>query len=166
MKAIVYESNTGSTKKYAEMLGAKSGLPVYERKEAAKHLGEKDEIIYMGWLMASRIKGYEKAAKHFTVKAVCGVGMTAPGEVSIKELTESNHITDAKVFYFRGGYDINKLRGMYKLMMKTMTKVLLKKLEEKQDKTDGDLESIDMLINGKWCVKEENLAPVLAWLSA
>lgn len=36
MKAIVYISNTGHTKKYAELIGEKTGLPVYELSEAKK----------------------------------------------------------------------------------------------------------------------------------
>jgi len=32
IKAIVYESNTGFTQKYAELLAEKTGLPVYSHK--------------------------------------------------------------------------------------------------------------------------------------
>lgn len=165
MKAIVYESNTGNTQKYAEMLGQKTGLPVYEHKKASKHLGEKDEIIYLGWLFASNIKGYEKAAKNYNVKAICGVGMRRACEEAVKDMVERNHISDTKAFYFQGGYDLNKLRGIYKLMMKMMSKMILKELEKKEPKTDEDIESIDMINNGRSLVKEENLAPILEWLN-
>jgi flavodoxin len=34
MKAIVYKTNTGSTKRYAEMLAKDTGLPAYELRQA------------------------------------------------------------------------------------------------------------------------------------
>ena len=47
MTAIVYTTNTGSTKRYAEMLGEKTGFPVFDLSKAASV--EKDsEIIYLG----------------------------------------------------------------------------------------------------------------------
>ena len=53
MEAIIYTSNTGSTKRYAEMLSRKTGLAVYSLKEASKKVAANSEIIYMGWLMGS-----------------------------------------------------------------------------------------------------------------
>ncbi len=164
MKAIVFESETGNTKKYAELLGQKTGIPVYEHKDASKHLGANDEIIYMGWLFASGVKGYKKAAKKYDVKAVCGVGMRRACDEAVKDMVERNQISGLKAFYLQGGYDLNKLSGIYKLMMKMMSKVILKELEKKETKTEEDLESIDMINNGRSLVKEENLAPILEWL--
>lgn len=164
MKAIVFESYTGNTKKYAELLGQKTGIPVYEHKEASKHLGKNDEIIYMGWLFASSVKGYKKASKNYNVKAVCGVGMRRSSDEAYNDMVKSNKIDGTKAFYLQGGYDGNKLRGIYKLMMKMMSKVLLNMIEKKETKTDEDLETIDMINNGRSLVKEENLAPVLEWI--
>ena len=59
--AIVYVSNTAHTERYAKMLADKLSLPLYELKEAKKKLKKGSEIIYMGWLFASSIKGYGKA---------------------------------------------------------------------------------------------------------
>ena len=60
MEAIVYTSNTGTTKEYAELLGSKLSLPVYSLNEAKTNLKADSEIIYLGWIMASSIKGYKK----------------------------------------------------------------------------------------------------------
>ena len=60
--AIVYVSNTGRTARYARMMGEKTGLPVYELAEARKALPKKAPIIYCGWLMATSVKDYRKAA--------------------------------------------------------------------------------------------------------
>ena len=59
MKAIVYTSNTGSTARYAKLLGHETGLPVYTSETANRNLPAGAEIIYLGWIMASEIKGYK-----------------------------------------------------------------------------------------------------------
>lgn len=161
VNAIVYESNTGYTKEYAQMLGRKAGIPVYECKEAYRKLSADDKVIYMGWLMASLIKGYKKAAKRFDIQAVCGVGMQAASDESLQTLIKSNVITGIPAFYLRGGFDINKLRGFYKLLMKLMINTLIKQIETN---TPEDVESIDMFKNGGSCVDEANLNPILEWL--
>ena len=77
--AIVYTSNTGYTRQYALLLGAKTGLPVYALDEARKCLTPGCAILYLGWLMAGKVQGYAKANGRFRIAAVCGVGMGAPG---------------------------------------------------------------------------------------
>ena len=79
MKAIVYTSNTGYTKAYAKLLEKETGLPVYSLEETKNALPKGTEIIYMGWLMASNIRGYKVAAKRYKVRAVVGVGLCETG---------------------------------------------------------------------------------------
>ena len=93
MKAIVYTSNTGTTREYAELLGHHTGLPVYSLKEAKDMISNGVEIIYLGWIMASKVQGYDKASKQYKVKAVCGVCMGATGS-QIKEIRAKNHISE------------------------------------------------------------------------
>lgn len=163
VKAIVYTSNTGFTKKYAEMLGEEIGVPVYEFKESKQKLNKKDEIIYMGWIMAGGIKNYEKAKKIHDIKAVCPVGMSVPSEKQNNELIDKYHITE-KLFYLQGGFDKTKLKGIYKFMMNSLEKIVKPQIESKQDKTPEDLEMLEMMVNGKDCVKKENLNEIINWL--
>jgi hypothetical protein len=164
MKAIVYESNSGYTRKYAELLANKAGLPAYEKREAGKHLKKGDEIIYMGWMLAGAVKGYKSAGKRYSVKALCGVGMGRLTPKVVQEITEKYHISDIKLFYLQGGFDMNKLHGIYKFMMKTMSKSVGESIEKKETKTEEELEMLDMMQNSRDCVKEENLKPILEWL--
>lgn len=69
LKAIVYESNTGHTKEYAEMLGKKLEIPAFTIKEAKKELNKNDEIIFLGWIFATKIMGLNKVKK-YNVKCV------------------------------------------------------------------------------------------------
>ncbi len=79
LQAIVYTSNAGSAARYAKMLAQATGLPVCALAEARRGLAQGAEIIYVGWIMASCVKGYAAAAKRFCVRAVCGVGMAQTG---------------------------------------------------------------------------------------
>lgn len=161
MKAIVYESKAGHTKKYAEILGKKINLPVYSLKESLKSLSSGDEIIYMGWLMAGNVNGYDKAAKQFKICALCPVGMA--GKESSKQIimnisTKCNYAKE-KIFYLEGGFDINKLSGIYKFMMN----IMIKMLDKKSDKTVEEAEMTEKMKNNQDCVSEENLIRIIAW---
>ena len=79
MKAIVYTSNTGSTAKYAKLLSHQICVPSYSMEEAKTKVKLGAEIIYMGWIMAGKIKGYPKAVRKYRIQAVCGVGMGQTG---------------------------------------------------------------------------------------
>lgn len=163
IQAIVYKTNTGYTEQYAKMLGEKTGLPVYALDEARAHLSDASEIIYMGWLMASKVAGYAAAAKRYQVTAVCGVGMGATG-TQLPEIRKALGLSEAfPLFTLQGGFDMKKLHGIYRLMMAVMAKTAGKSLAAKADKTPEESDMLDMLQNGGSRVREENLAEVLAW---
>lgn len=163
VKAIVYTSNTGYTAEYARLLGEETGLPVFSLDEAGKELDKKTEVIYLGWLMASNVKNYKIAVKNFTVCAICGVGMMGTGE-KIEEIRKVSGIAeDMPLFSLQGGFDINKLRGIYKLMMKIMAKSIVKETMAKPEKTQADLELVELMQHGGNHVKRENLRAVLMW---
>ena len=159
-KAIIYTSNTGYTAEYAKILGEKTGLPVYSLSETQE---KNIPVIYLGWLMAGSIKGYKKAAKRFEINAVCGVGMGATGS-QIKDIKKANNLPDdMPIFSLQGGFDINKLKGIYKFMMNTMKKTAGKALATKQDRTPDEDAMLDLMLNGGNYVSEENLKDVLDW---
>lgn len=163
INAIVYKSNTGHTKHYAELLGEKTGLPIYTLPEAEKKLYPNDSIIYLGWLMAGKVQGYSDAEKRYNIIAVCGVGMGATGS-QIDDIRKSNKI-DSKtpVFTLQGGFDINKLRGVYKFMMSIMIKTIGKSLANKPDRTPDEDVTLEMIQHGGDYVSEDNLKAVLEW---
>lgn len=78
MNAIIYTTNSGSTERYARLLSRETGLPAYSLAEAKNAVPAGAEVIYLGWIMAGTVKGYAAAARSYTVRAVCGVGMVRP----------------------------------------------------------------------------------------
>jgi len=165
IKALVYTSNTGFTEEYARLLSKKTGLPCYELSEAVKERKRGDEILYLGWLMAGTVKGLKKARSRFAVKGVCGVGMSGSHEQKL-DIIINNHLEDLPVFVLQGGLDLNKLTGIYKLMMKAMRAGVSKGLSEKKELTDEEKDMLDLISNGGSRVKEENLADVSTWIES
>ena len=162
MEAIIYTSNTGTTKEYAGLLGQQTGLPVISMKEST-NIKTGADIIYLGWIMASGVKGYADAAKKWNVKAVCAVGMGGTGTQE-KEVRERNKIpADVPVFTLQGGFDINKLHGVYKMMMKVMVKTAGKGLAEKKDRTKDEERMYEMMMHGGDYASIDNLTAVLNW---
>ena len=163
MNAIVYTTNTGSSKAYAEMLGAKTGLPVLPYADAKDKLTPGDEIIYIGWLMAGTVVNLDKAQKRFSVRAVLAVGMTASDEM-LKNVRRHNHLSDnMPLFLAQGAYDKNKLHGMYRFVMKIVGAALEKKISAIPVRTEEEECILTMLRVGGSGVKEEKLNAVLAW---
>lgn len=63
VKAIIYTSQTGFTRKYARLLAQETGLMAYELGKAPGKIQSDDPVIYMGWLKAGRLMGLDSALK-------------------------------------------------------------------------------------------------------
>lgn len=163
IKAIVYTSNTGTTREYARLLSETIRLPYYSLDEAEDKLKKQTEIIYLGWLVAGTIKGYKEANKKYEICAVCGVGMGRTG-TQVEEITKRAKIPEEiAVFTLQGGFDLKKLTGAYKFAMNAMVKVSGKALQKKADKTEEEEEMLDMMLHGGNKISIENLKDILDW---
>ena len=161
--AIVYTSNTGFTAQYASLLGGETGLPVYSLEDASKSLPQSSPIVYLGWLTAGKVQGYDKAVTKFNLQALCAVGMAKCGS-QMEDVRKSNNLPQGlPLFTLQGGFDLKKLRGVYKFMMLVMSKTVAKKLAAKPDRTPDEEDMLDLFQNGGNRVSLENLRPVLAW---
>ena len=160
---ILYKSNSGYTEQYAKLLGRKLDIPAYSIDRAPDCHDGKD-VIFMGWLMAGSIVGYKKAAKKYNVKCVCGVGMSPPAPELVTGFREKLAIPQGTaVFYLQGGFDINKLKGPFKLIMKVKNKDIAANLQAKAELSAEEQATLNMTQTGDSCVSEQNLAEVLAW---
>lgn len=161
--AIVYTSNTGFTAQYASLLGGETGLPVYSLEDALTSLPQSSPIVYLGWLTAGKVQGYDKAVTKFNLQALCAVGMAKCGS-QMEDVRKSNNLPQGlPLFTLQGGFDLKKLRGIYRLMMLVMSKTVAKKLAAKPDRTPDEEDMLDLFQNGGNRVSLENLRPVLAW---
>lgn len=163
MKAIIYTTNTGSTAQYAKMLAEQTGLPAFSMEEAKSKVEAGSEIIYLGWIMAAQVKGYKAAAKEYKIKAVCAVGMERTG-TRTEQIREKTSVPVAiPLFTLQGNFDVKKLRGIYRLMMNLMVKMITKKLGAKTDRTQQENEMLEIMLHGGEKVCAENLGDVINW---
>ena len=164
IKAIVYTSNTGYTAEYAVMLSEKTGIPAYSLENAHENIEHGSDIIYLSWLMAGGVTEYKKASRLYNIKAVCAVGLCETGSIT-DDVRRANKIPDSiAVFTLQGGYAPEKLRGMNKLLMKLVTRMLVKKIDSNKDKTESDYRMRKILTLGGSCVTVKNLDEVTTYL--
>lgn len=163
MKAIIYTTNTGSAEQYAKMLAEETELSVFSMEEAKSEVEEGSEIIYLGWIMAAQVKGYKTAAKKYKIRAVCAVGMEKTG-TRTEEIREKTCVpAEVPLFTLQGNFNVKKLHGLYRLMMKMMVKMVTKQLGAKTDRTQRENEMLEIMLHSGENVRKENLAEVLDW---
>ena len=160
---IIYKSNTGYTEQYAKLLSEQLGLPCYKLGSVPEcHKGR--DAIYLGWLFAGNIVGYKTASKKYHLRCVCGVGMGPPVPELVPGFRDKMGIPDSvQVFYLQGGFDINKLKGPMKLIMKVKCKEIAGRLNVRAELSPEEQATLRMTQTGASCVCKENLAEVVAW---
>ena len=156
---IVYTSLTGFTARYAAILAEKTGLPALPLADALTALPQGTPVIYMGWLMAGSVKDCTKAAKHFAIQAVVGVGLGDTGAQDEAARKACKLPAEAPVFTVQGGMDHAKLQGGYKAGISILTKVMALK----KRRTPDEDKMLHLLQTGGDFVHEKHLAAVLDW---
>ena len=161
---ILYQSDTGFTREYAQMLAKAEKLKCYEQGTGPQPLAG-EEVLYMGPLMAGHIRGLDQAMKRYSVKGICGVGMSPPGEGALNALRRANYTGDAAVFYLQGGWAPGKVGWLKRRMVGMVTRSARKALQEKGGRrTPEEEKTLQFLTRGGSYVAYENLAPVQRWL--
>lgn len=159
---IVYQSNTGFTKQYAEMLAKAEKLKAFTMEEA--QLSPDTQVFYMGPLMAGHITGVDKAIKQFSVVGVCGVGMSPPGRDILNTLSKANSVPNAPIFYLQGGWAPKKVSWFKRRAVNMVTKSMREALLAKSKRTEYEQANLDMLLKGGSFVAYENLNTIRNWM--
>ena len=148
MKAIVYTSQCGHTQRYARMLSEKTGVPAYSMKEAREKLQLKDEVFYMGWLMA-----------------IVGVSPQGNGDLWTEARINGGYSdSGGRLFYLQGGYAPEKLGLIHRMMMKTMARSVIRQVEARGDAaTEQERRMAEVFRNGGDFVREEALDEIVQW---
>jgi menaquinone-dependent protoporphyrinogen IX oxidase len=142
---IIYTSQTGFTKRYAEWIAEKSNADIFELKEAQKKeasfFDTYDAVIYAGWCMAGKVVKsnwfFDKAASLKGKKlAVVAVGASPNENPQVDEamaaLLTAEQKQYIKVFYCQGGINYDKMKLPSKLAMKMFASSLKKSKDPKQ----------------------------------
>ena len=141
---IIYTSQTGFTRKYAQWIADATGADIYDLKDAKKKENSFFEgyeaIIYAGWCMAGSVVKrkwfFDRTAgwksKRLAVVAVGGSPNETPEvETALKNILSDEQRQYIKAFYCQGGFNYEKMNGVSKLAMKLFVSSLKKKQDEK-----------------------------------
>ncbi len=162
IKAIVYESNTGFTKEYAELLSEIIGIPAIPTIDNSMFHGEREPVIFLGWVCAGKINGIRMARLKYNPVIIAGVGMTQQSDKYAFTLAQQNNI-DVPFYYLQGGLHREKLKGFYKMMFKMVANPILRKAKKgKTQLSEQEQYMLDLIKNGGTFVKRENLEELIA----
>ena len=162
---IVYRSNTGFTREYAEMLGRAEKMKACPLSEAQGKVGPGESVFYMGPLMAGHISGIDQAVKKFAVKGVCGVGMSPASPQVLEALSKANYTSGAPIFYLQGGWAPKKVGWLKRRMVGMATKSIRESLQDKGSRrTPEENKQLDFLLHGGSFVAFENLETIREWM--
>lgn len=159
---IIYESNSGFAKRYAEMFAEKTGLECHSMYMARIKVKRSADVIYFGWVQQGEVEKLKKALKKYNVLAVCPVGLSMPTDAMKEQLREKNKLEEnlPKMFYLRGGFDPEQIIGL----QRTLINLIISDLESKGDELNAvEAQYLSDLKNGADYVKEENLAELMSW---
>ncbi len=169
---IIYSSNYGTKKKYADKLSKRTNIQSISFKEI-KEINDYDNIIYLGGIYAGGILGMSKTLRNLNNISskniiLITVGLADPNDEeninnirdNIKKQLKSEVFKKAKIFHLRGGIDYSKLNFAHKTMMNLLYNMVKKLPEEKKSAEDRamietynkkvefvDFSSLDNIIN-------------------
>lgn len=166
---VIYNSQTGFTKKYAQWISEALECEFVELSEANKMNFEQYEtIIFGGWACAggvSKIKWFKNNMKKWdnkklAVYCVGGSPIENPEiEVAMKSwFTEEEH-KKVTSFYCPGGFNYEKMPRASKLMMK----MFIGALKAKKDKTEAEQIQIEMISKSYDISDRKYIEPIVAW---
>ena len=171
---IIYTSQTGFTKKYADWLAQKTGGDLLDLKDAQKKNDAFFEgfeaIVYGGWVMAAsvvKVKWFLNRAASWKGKklAIYCVG-GSPNDNPDVEVMLKNMLTDEqreyiKAFYCQGGFNYERMNAPSRLAMKMFVSALKKKKEP----TEEEKIMAEMVATSYDISDEKYLEPVIDYLT-
>ena len=171
MKTIViYNSQTGFTKRYAEWIAEATGADCFELSVAKKKkLATYEAIIFGGWACAggiSKISWFKEhieqwADKKLIVFCVGGSPIDNPeSDVALKRNFNESEREKVKTFYCPGGFNYEKMSAPSKLMMKMFAKAL----KAKKDKTEAEQAMAKIIFSSYDISDKKYIEPILKYL--
>jgi len=175
--AVIYCSQTGFTKKYAEWLAEDLGceaVPYSEKNSVA--LDDVDALVFCSWFHAASVKDAKWLKKvmrdHPNLRVVvlatgatpmpCDMWPASETEEAFRRTFHENEYPALPHFYCQGGFDFERLGTSDKIAMKMFFKANAKAAESDPKAA----EMLRVMGEGFDGTRREYLEPVLACLSA
>ena len=154
MVVIVYETQGGSYKRYAEWLAERLGTVCESAEELTDDVDIR--IIYVGWRSGPMIAGMKDFTNRKNIIATVCVGLERYDEKAMDTIRRKNGID--RIFYVRGGMDRSKLSfGQRLLLLAVSIKMLL------LNRSPEDREVRRIMDHGGDLSSPEQLDEVVEW---
>ena len=170
---IVYTSQTGFTKRYAQWLAEELEADVITLDEAKKkndsYFNGADAIVYGAWAMGGKFVNSEWFTKKIPdwkgkKLALMGVGASLAANPDVEEVLD-NIFTDeerkyAKAFYCQGGIAYEKMKLPSKLAMKAFASMV----KNKKGATDKEREMGEMISHSYDISDKKYVMPIVEYI--
>ena len=167
---VIYNSQTGFTKRYAEWIAEATKADCLELSAAKKKdLTTYEAIIFGSWACAgsiSKISWFKGNIDKWADKkliAFCVGGSPIDNseiEQALKQIFNESALEKVNVFYCPGGFNYDKMSASSKLMMK----MFIKMLKAKKDKTEAEQEMVKMISQSYDISDKKYIQPILECL--
>lgn len=167
---VIYKSQTGFTKRYAEWISQEAGCDYVDFTKARKlDLTTYDAVVFGGWCLAGGITKLDWFKKQLPTLVAAGkkiivyaVGASPAESPEIAEAMQRNFSEEewskVKVFYCPGGLDYDKMNFLSRFAMK----MLAKSLSSKKDASEKELKQAEMLSHSYDLTDKKYIEPILA----
>lgn len=169
---VIYNSQTGFTKRYAAWIAKATGADCLALSDAKKKdLSTYGTIIFGSWACAGSIskinwlKGNidKWADKKLVVFCVGASPIENPQvEVALHKIFSEAEREKVKIFYCPGGFNYEKMSIQSKLMMK----IFIKALKAKKEKTEEEQEMVKMISSSYDLSDKKYIEPILQYLNS
>ena len=145
MKIIIYGTQYGAAKKYAEELSRRTEIP-YVSYEEIEDINIYDTIVYIGSLYAGGVQGMKKTMAKYDAGTdkkliIVTVGLSDPTDKEntdhikggVKKQLPADVYKKATVLHLRGAIDYTKLNFKHKIMMGLLVRKAKNLPEEKKN---------------------------------
>lgn len=141
MKVILYQTNFGTSERYAKTLSEKTGLPYQALKDADVPAGS--EVILIAPILSNELQGLSQARQRgLTLLAVGAVGLFSVTE-PVEEMQEKLKVHEP-LFLLPGAFDPHKVKGVFRMMI-GMVKHALK---SKSTGSEAEQKALDFFDSG------------------
>ena len=164
VNAVIYSSLTGSCERYANLLSAALHVPA---KPLGDYVRPDGRVVYIGWAFAGKIVGYKKAAAKYDVAAVVQVGMAGGGDNGAETARAQNSIPACiKVFNLQGGFYMDRLPILLRLIMKLKNKEIAAGLKKKASLDPRERALLTMATTGRGDPAAWDVSEIIDWCKA
>lgn len=164
-RVVVYESQTGSTKQYAEWIARQADAQLIALNECtASILQQADLIVFGGGVRGGNIDGKRKFSKiakkanaNNLIYFAVGIRPSTPRTLALIRSSNFDSNSDVPLFYFRGKFNPDALNQSDK----TMIRIYQSMLKRRRDIHQEDADLLDAIRSPCDFASEEQITPLL-----